>query len=207
MGTTIPKQFLEVRSKPVLLHTLEKFHSFDPSASLLLVLPKDHFALWQALIAKHTITIPHTLVEGGTERFFSVKNALDSLSNEEAMVAIHDGVRPLVSHQTIQNTLDAAAQHGAAIPVTELKESIRIIENGQSVALDRSKYRLVQTPQCFTLALLKEAYNQPFSTLFTDDASVVEALGHSVQLVAGNDENIKITTPSDIVLAEALLKG
>ena len=206
MGTTIPKQFLELNSKPILLHTLEVFHLFNSKAQILLVLPEEYRQLWQQYIYKFNVNIPHTIINGGKERFFSVKNAIDSISAvEETIVAIHDGVRPLVTHKTIQNCIEAAINFNAAIPVIPVKESIRIVDNKSSKSIDRSKYRLVQTPQCFKLSVLKEAYQQTFSDLFTDDASVVENLGYNVTLVEGNDENIKITTPSDIKIAEALI--
>lgn len=206
MNTATPKQFLEVARKTILHHTLEQFFTFDINAHIIVVLPKDRIPDWREIIHKYKVKIPHTIVEGGAERFFSVKNALDSIDIEEAIVSIHDGVRPLVSHKTISNCIETAAKYNAAIPVVELKESIRFVDNDLHYSLDRSKYRLVQTPQCFNLQLIKRAYEQDYLAEFTDDASVFEKVGGVISLIEGNPENIKITTPSDLIFADTLLK-
>jgi len=223
MGTDLPKQFLPIGGRPVLMHTLEAFERAIPGIRLVLVLPKDQQSFWKDLCTKHQFTLPHTIADGGTTRFHSVKNGLNSLSpdpspvREGSLVAVHDGVRPFVSEEVIRRTFDAAREHGAAIPVVPVVETLRQISpipnpplferegSGVSLTVDRSLYRLVQTPQTFQLPLLLRAYEQPYTEAFTDDASVVEALGHPITLVEGNRENIKITTPFDLCIAEALL--
>lgn len=205
MKSDLPKQFLELCKKPVLMHTLEAFHRYDESIQIVLVLPRDQIEYWESLCGHFQFIIPHTTTHGGVTRFDSVKNGLELIENE-GVTAVHDGVRPLVSQDTLLRCFEAAAKSGAVIPVTDVIESVRQIqENGSSLSVDRSLYRLVQTPQVFSTRLLKEAYEQKFNPLFTDDASVVEALGHSIQLVDGNRENIKITTPMDILIAETLI--
>ena len=205
MNSFIPKQFLPLKGRPVLMHTLELFHRFDAECTLILVLPESQQAYWKQLCNDHHFTLPHLVTNGGSSRFFSVKNGL-SMAPDEGLIAVHDGVRPLVSVATVSTCFDSAAAHGAAIPVTDAVESIRKITSNGSVAVDRTQYKLVQTPQVFEAGLLKAAYNQDFSAFFTDDASVVEAFGHPVTLVKGNPENIKITTPGDLLYAEVLLK-
>lgn len=206
MQSEIPKQFIEVVGKPVLMHTLDAFVKYDVEIELIVVLPENEINLWNELCVKHDFVTPHQVVLGGETRFHSVKNGLDCLI-EEGLVAIHDGVRPLVSQDTIARCFDSAAKFGSAIPTIELVESLRCIEDTESKSVDRSAYRLVQTPQVFDIALLKKAYNHSFSSLFTDDASVVEACGGSVHLENGNRENIKITTPFDLQLAALLLSN
>ena len=224
MGADLPKQFLPIGGRPVLMHTLEAFERAIPGIRLILVLPKDQQAFWRDLCRQHHFTLPHTIADGGATRFHSVKNGLRSLSpspvREESLVAVHDGVRPFVSEEVIRRTFDAARRHGAVVPVIPVVETVRQLlspssrqlhpsltggEGGGSITVDRSLYRLVQTPQTFQLPLLLRAYEQPYTEAFTDDASVVEALGHPVTLVEGNRENIKITTPFDLTIAEALL--
>ena len=219
MGADLPKQFLPIGGRPVLMHTLEAFERAIPGIQLILVLPKDQQAFWQNLCQKHGFTLPHVIADGGETRFHSVKNGLMSLkrlmgsiSSEGALVAVHDGVRPFVSAEVIRRTFNAAREYGAAVPVIPVVETIRQIlpstggaREEASATVDRSLYRLVQTPQTFQLDLLLRAYEQPYRDAFTDDASVVEALGHTVALVEGNRENIKITTPFDLTIAEALL--
>ena len=223
MGGDLPKQFLPIGGRPVLMHTLEVFERAIPGIRLILVLPKDQQAFWHDLCKKHHFIVPHTIADGGETRFHSVKNGLRSLApdpspvREESLVAVHDGVRPFVSEEVIRRTFDAARRHGAVVPVIPVVETLRKISPipnpplferegpGVSLTVDRSLYRLVQTPQTFQLPLLLCAYEQPYTEAFTDDASVVEALGHPVTLVDGNRENIKITTPFDLKIAEALL--
>jgi 2-C-methyl-D-erythritol 4-phosphate cytidylyltransferase len=205
MNADIPKQFLEIKGKPILIHTLEAFMNFDASLQLILVLPAAQFEFWKTLCKKHALNIPHQIVAGGQTRFQSVKNGLDAVK-VPAIVAIHDGVRPLVSKETISRCFDAAAKFGAAIPTMDSIESIRFVDANGSKSVDRNAYKMVQTPQVFDAKLLKKAYEQEFSVLFTDDASVVEAMGITVQLVDGNRENIKITTEFDLIVAERLLE-
>jgi 2-C-methyl-D-erythritol 4-phosphate cytidylyltransferase len=205
MNADIPKQFLEIKGKPILIHTLEAFMNFDASLQLILVLPAAQFKFWETLCKKHALNIPHQIVAGGQTRFQSVKNGLDAVK-VPAIVAIHDGVRPLVSKETISRCFDAAAKFGAAIPTMDSIESIRFVDANGSKSVDRTAYKMVQTPQVFDAELLKKAYEQEFSVLFTDDASVVEAMGVTVQLVDGNRENIKITTEFDLIVAERLLE-
>tara|TARA_B110000503_G_scaffold141813_1_gene236487 strand:- start:5993 stop:6607 length:615 start_codon:yes stop_codon:yes gene_type:complete len=203
MGATIPKQFLEIKGKAIILHTLEKFKEALPLAELLLVLPKSEIPRWQE-IANGTAFENIKIANGGDVRFESVKAGL-SLVKSEGIVGVHDAVRPFVSIATIQCVFEAAERLGAVIPVLELKESIRKVDADYSTAVDRSLFRMVQTPQCFDVNLLKQAYKQAFNTSFTDDASVVEAHGKKVSLVAGNYANIKITTGEDLKIGEALL--
>jgi len=205
MNADIPKQFLEIKGKPILIHTLETFMNFDASLQLILVLPAAQFEFWKTLCKKHALNIPHQIVAGGQTRFQSVKNGLDAVK-VPAIVAIHDGVRPLVSKETISRCFDAAAKFGAAIPTMDSIESIRFVDANGSKSVDRNAYKMVQTPQVFDAELLKKAYEQEFSVLFTDDASVVEAMGATVHLVDGNRENIKITTEFDLIVAERLLE-
>ncbi len=204
MQANIPKQFIEINGKPILMHTLEAFAGFDVSFQLVLILPVAQIDFWEKLCKKQAFDIPHQIVTGGQTRFHSVKNGLAAIETP-ALVAIHDGVRPLVSKQTIARCFDAAAQFGAAIPTMVSVESIRFVDANGSKSVDRNAYKLVQTPQVFDADLLKKAYEQDFSPLFTDDASVVEAMGATVRLVEGNRENIKITTEFDLIVAERLL--
>ena len=204
MNADIPKQFLEIQGKPILMHTLEVFCSFDASMQLILVLPAVQIDFWKNLCKKHNFTLPHQIVEGGQARFYSVKNGLEIVKSP-ALVAIHDGVRPLVSHQTIARCFDAAEKFDVAIPVVDIVDSIRKLTENGSYSVDRNTYKLVQTPQIFDAELLKKAYEQEFSTLFTDDASVAEVLGTKIHLVEGNRENIKITTEFDLKIAESIM--
>jgi len=205
MNADVPKQFLEIQGKPILMHTLEAFINFDASLQLILVLPAAQIDFWQTLCEAHDFNIPHQIVAGGQTRFQSVKNGLDAVK-VPAIVAIHDGVRPLVSKDTISRCFGAAAKFGAAIPTMDSIESIRFVDANGSKSVDRTAYKMVQTPQVFDAELLKKAYEQEFSALFTDDASVVEAMGATVHLVDGNRENIKITTEFDLIVAERLLE-
>lgn len=205
MQTSVPKQFLILKKKPLLFYTLKAFYDFDPLIRIVLVLPEKNVALWKELNQKYKLTIPHETIHGGTTRFQSVKNGLDSISNE-GFVAIHDGVRPFVSLQTIKNCFDGAQRNGNAIPVISLVDSIRESNQKKSFSRNRENYSLVQTPQTFETLLIKNAYKQEFSTLFTDDASVLESSGEDIFLVEGNKENIKITTQFDLLVAKAILQ-
>lgn len=207
MGADVPKQFLIVAGRPVLMHTIDTFHSFCSNIQIIVVLPKEHHNFWRKLCDEYAFSTPHEVVAGGTERFYSVKNGLNLVCNDADIVAVHDGVRPLVSHDTIERVINEALNTGAAAPVMPLVESIRKIDAGKSYAVNRAEYRSVQTPQSFSAELLRAAYELPFSSHFTDDASVVEEYNPqlNIKLVDGNVENIKITTPADMILAEYYL--
>jgi len=215
MGGEVPKQFLPVKGKPILLHTLQAFHTFDSELQLVVVLPAEQQDTWKALCLKYGCDIPHQVASGGETRFHSVKNGLALIPNDsDAVVGVHDGVRPFVSQEVLQRCYALAEEHKAVIPVIPVIETIRKLNNSQfsilnfkySETVPRSDYRLVQTPQVFHVPLLKQAYEQPYTDAFTDDASVVEAMGIQVTLTEGNRENIKITTPFDLKLAEILCK-
>lgn len=206
MGGEMPKQFLLVAGKPILMHTVEAFARADEGFKFILVLPEAHFSTWNSLVAEYNFNIPVTLVAGGAERFFSVKNALAYVPTD-ALVAVHDGVRPFVSKDTINEAFEVAEKNGSAVPVIDEVDSLRRVLDGASQAVNRAEYKRVQTPQVFQSTILKKAYNQEFSFLFTDDASVVEGIGHAITLTTGNVENIKLTTPHELLLAEALING
>lgn len=208
MGGEVPKQFIPVGGKPVLMRTIEAFYAYDEQIQIVLVLPVAQQEYWKTLCEEYSFTLLYRLANGGETRFHSVKSGLDTIpANEEALVAVHDGVRPFVSAEVIGRCYVEAARTQAVVPVTDVVETVRHLEgDGRSTTVSRDDYKLVQTPQVFTLSLLKEAYAQPYIPAFTDDASVVESLGHEVTLVQGNRENIKITTPFDLVVAEAMSK-
>uniref|UniRef100_A0AB33ITY3 2-C-methyl-D-erythritol 4-phosphate cytidylyltransferase n=1 Tax=Prevotella sp. GTC17253 TaxID=3236793 RepID=A0AB33ITY3_9BACT len=207
MGGEIPKQFLPVGGKPVLMRTIERFHEYDAHMGIILVLPRDQHAYWQQLCREYDFRIEHTVAEGGSTRFESSKNGLAAIPTDaEGLVGIHDGVRPFVSLETIGRCYDTAEDEYAAIPVMPVVETLRYVDahnGGHNV--QRSDYRMVQTPQVFDIALLRQAFSQPYRDSFTDDASVVESLGCTVAMVEGNRENIKLTTPYDLMLAEYIL--
>ena len=198
MGGDIPKQFLPIHGKPILMHTIERFLEFDPSMQIVLVLPKDQQGYWAELCKQYAFAPALTIADGGMARFHSVKNGLAKVHADVELVGVHDGVRPFVSVEVIQRCYDEARRSGAAIPVIDVFETIRHLTPTGSETVPRSEYKLVQTPQVFQTPLLRQAYEQDFTEFFTDDASVVEALGHQVALVPGNRENIKITTPADL---------
>ncbi|MDR1023986.1 MAG: 2-C-methyl-D-erythritol 4-phosphate cytidylyltransferase [Prevotellaceae bacterium] len=203
-GGAEPKQLLLLNGKPVLQHVMERFFACDGNLSVVLALPEDLMARWRSAAQSFAVSLPHTLVAGGPTRFHSVQNALKAIAGD-GLVAVHDGVRPLVSSATIAACFEAAERKGAAIPVTPLTDSIRQVKpGGASVAVNREHFCAVQTPQVFRLDMLRKAYEQDFCSDFTDDASVVESAGYAVTLVAGNTENIKITRPEDLILAQAL---
>ena len=204
MNSELPKQFLSLNNKPILIHTIEVFLQYDRGTSIFLVLPEAYHSLWRELKAKYLPAVEIKLIAGGKERFFSVQNALPYL-NDKGVIVIHDGVRPLVSTATLDRCFTALEKHNAIIPVLPVVESLRKVNGLTNEHVDRANYVTVQTPQCFTATILKEAYRQAYSTKFTDDASVVEALGVTITTVEGNTENIKITTPSDLIIATALL--
>jgi 2-C-methyl-D-erythritol 4-phosphate cytidylyltransferase len=204
MGANMPKQFLLLKNRPVLMHTLSKFFEFG--CELVLILPEDQFEFWKKLCAEHRFELPHTLVAGGQTRFQSVKNGLEHVASD-TIVAIHDGVRPCINIETIARTIDHAKLHGNAIASVKLKDSIRQHSDEDNHGVDRTQFSLIQTPQTFRSELIKQAYLQPESSQFTDDASVLERSGQAIHLVEGSYSNIKITTPEDMLIAEALLKG
>ena len=206
MQTNIPKQFIEIQGKPILMHTIETFLHFDLTMQIIVVLPSTQIDFWNELCKKHAFVVNHNIVAGGQTRFQSVKNGLNAVQSP-ALVAVHDGVRPLVTGETINRCFEVAEKTGNAIPVVDLVDSIRQTTENGSNSVDRKDFKLVQTPQVFDAELLKNAYKQDFSELFTDDASVVENLGVNINLVEGNRENIKITTSFDLILAEVLLKS
>lgn len=205
MGADLPKQFLPIGGKPVLMRTLEAFHAYDSSLKLILVLPSEQQGFWTRLCEEHHFHIEHELADGGDTRFHSVQNGL-ALVTTSGLVGVHDGVRPFVSSSVIRRCYELAAIHHAVIPVVDVVETVREVTTAGSRTVDRNAYKLVQTPQVFDAELLKQAYSQPYTPLFTDDASVVEAWGTSVYLTEGNRENIKITTPFDLKIGEALLE-
>jgi 2-C-methyl-D-erythritol 4-phosphate cytidylyltransferase len=205
MQHTLPKQFIELAGKPILMHTIERFHAYNPDIRLVVVLPEDQLQVWRELCRQHRFHVFHMTVPGGASRFASVKNGLDTVQGD-ALVAVHDGVRPLVSLRTIEAAFASAAATGAALVAVSPKDSIRELTDTGSRAVPRDRYKLVQTPQCFKADLLRKAYEQPEQPYFTDDASVVEQLGAGISLVEGSYENIKITTPEDLLLAEVLMK-
>ncbi|MFV0392606.1 MAG: 2-C-methyl-D-erythritol 4-phosphate cytidylyltransferase [Paludibacteraceae bacterium] len=205
MNTTVPKQFLELDNLPILMHTMSRFYDYSPDMELILVLPEGQLGFWENLCKRYNFTIPHRTVLGGETRFFSVKNALETIDNPSGLIAIHDGVRPLVDIETIGRCFEEAGKSGAAIPVMELVDSIRKMEKNTSKSVDRKQYRLVQTPQVFQSKVIFDSYNQPYKDHYTDDASVVESFGHPVSLVEGNRKNIKITDAVDLHMAKLLL--
>ena len=206
MGGPQPKQFLELAGRPVLMHTLEAFDRWDASARLIVVLPEDQIDTWKRLCEAHVFSRIHRVVAGGETRFHSVRNGLGAVASD-GLIAVHDGVRPLVAPSVIAACFAAAADGGAAVPVVPVVESVREVDaDGGSRPVDRTRLRMVQTPQVFRTDVLRAAYCLPYDPRFTDDASVVEASGVAVRLVPGNRENIKLTTPMDLLLAEQLMR-
>lgn len=207
MGNEVPKQFLLIGEKPILMHTIERFHEYDKTLKIILVLPEEQQNLWKELCNKYSFTIEHQIVNGGTTRFESSLNGLSQIpEGNDGLVGIHDGVRPFVSVNTIKRCYDEAQLTCAAIPVMPLTESLRIVEkNGNSKSVERANYYNVQTPQVFNIMMAKMAFAQPYQESFTDDATVMEQFGCKISLVEGNQENIKITTPLDLKLAEILI--
>ena len=201
MGSTIPKQFLDLNSKPILMQTINKMHSSLEGSEIILALPKSEFDTWKNLCQQHQFNISHQLVEGGNTRFESVKNALQKVTMN-SIIAVHDGVRPLVKESVVKQCMQSAKEKGASIPILHIEESLRQKTDSGSAVVNRDNYLIVQTPQCFTSEVLLKAYQQDYVASFTDDASVVEALGIDVHLIQGNKENIKITTPEDLKIAE-----
>lgn len=205
MGSDLPKQFLPIGGKPILMHTIDTFYTYSRDMRIILVLPRDQQAFWLDLCRKHCFDRPLQIADGGETRYHSVKNGL-ALVETPALVGVHDGVRPFVSSDVIGRCYAEALKKRAVVPCVGVVETVRHLQGGGSVTVPRDEYRLVQTPQVFDAALLKQAYAQAYLPQFTDDASVVEAMGVPVSLVEGNRENIKITTPFDLKIALALLE-
>ncbi|MGZ3864414.1 MAG: 2-C-methyl-D-erythritol 4-phosphate cytidylyltransferase [Bacteroidia bacterium] len=204
MQSKTPKQFELLHGKPVIVYSIEKFLSFDPSIQIIVALAPGYAALFSEVQKQFNLT-GITVVNGGETRFHSVKNGLEKVNEKATVVAIHDAARPLVSLQTIKNTFSAAISYKAAVPVIEMNESLREVSGQHSKAVDRKNYKVVQTPQCFEKEILLNAYQQNYLSSFTDDATVVEATGQPIHLAEGNVENIKITYPRDLILANSLL--
>ena len=206
MGSDIPKQFLPIGGKPVLMRTLERFRAYDDALQIILVLPEAQQAYWRELCGQYHFDVEYQLANGGQTRFHSVQNGLALVPDEaEGVVGVHDGVRPFPSIEVIRNCYETARTKKTVIPVIPVVETVRHLEGDKSVTVPRGDYRLVQTPQTFDIQLLKAANRQPYNDGFTDDASVVESYGFEITLVEGNRENIKITTPYDLKIAEVLL--
>jgi 2-C-methyl-D-erythritol 4-phosphate cytidylyltransferase len=204
MGSELPKQFLVLGGKPVLVHTLELFFKYDPNIEIILTLPNDWRGYWETVIDKYYCRVPHIVVNGGEERYHSIQNALKQCSG--SFIAVHDGVRPFVSFETLDRCFSALNQYEAVVPVLKLKESIRQTNENSTNAVDRSNYRLVHTPQCFHADVLHKAYEQAYHDKVTDDACLVEEIGYTIHLVESNEENIKLTTPFDFLIAETIIQ-
>lgn len=205
MQSATPKQFLELNGKPVIMHTLERFWEASTEIKLILVLPELHVSFWNELLQKHRFVIPHVIVKGGETRFQSVRNGLQVISGE-GLVAVHDAVRPLITPALINRLIENASIYGNAVPVIPVSETIRIVEGDSSKTVDRTKFRLVQTPQVFKVSELQEAFKKPYQEFFTDEATIMESSDHTIYLSEGEVANIKITTPSDLAFATAYLK-
>ena len=205
----MPKQFQLLGGRPIVMRTIENLYALDSSLQIILVLPQEHIELWRALCKEHSFEVPLMLTAGGTTRFHSVQNGLALVDDiDEALVGVHDGVRPFVSQRLYDDAFREARISGAVIPMIDIQDSLRHIigGNGASEVVPRDRYRLVQTPQVFKLSVLRKAYEQRFVESFTDDASVVEAAGLSVAAVEGNRENIKLTTPYDMMIAKTIME-
>ncbi len=204
MNLDIPKQFIPIAGKPVIMHTIQRFRDYCPRLEIIVTLPNAHISLWKDLCNEFNFVTEHQIVRGGEERFYSVKNALARVP-DDAVVLIHDGVRPLVSDKTIDRVRQRVIEKGNAIPYLPSPESIRKVSANGSKAVNRSEFVRIQTPQGFIAKDIKQAYNQDYSENFTDDASVFEAMGNSIEMVIGNNRNIKITQAIDLVIVESLM--
>ncbi len=204
MQSALPKQFMLLANKPVLMHSIQAFYEYDKNIQIVVVLPQAQLEQWETICKQHSFHIPHQTIQGGATRFHSVQQGL-SLVSAGSLVAVHDGVRPLVSRETISAVFSEAEKNGNAVPCIPLNDSIRELNKDSNRALFRENYRLVQTPQCFQSNILKKAFLQAYQESFTDCASVAEADGNKINLVAGNIENIKLTTPEDFIIASAYL--
>ena len=207
MGSSLPKQFMQIGGQPILCRTINKFRHFDPQMTIIIALPAQWAAAWVQISAGHIAPNSYIIAEGGEQRYHSVKNALMKVPNDIDLIGVHDGVRPLVSVKTIANAYTEAALHGNAVPCIAPPESIRVVNpNGGSTPIDRNTVKLIQTPQVFAADILRAAYSLPYIPEFTDDASVVEKYGHTIHLIDGDRENIKITTIDDLKYAEYAIK-
>ena len=206
LNSEIPKQFLPIAGLPILMHSIKKFWNFENSTKIIVVLPEDQIKYWKKLCKEYRFNIKHEIRKGGETRFHSVKNGLIGLK-PGCLVAIHDGVRPLVSRNTIKRCYVKAEKTGSAIPVIEICESVRMVKGSLNQVADRTKYKIVQTPQVFKSDLLIKAFKKPYDPSYTDDATVVEATGQNINLVEGNHENIKITSKLDLIVAEAYFRN
>lgn len=204
MNQPMPKQFIEVAGKPILVHSIEKFLAFDPTIEIVVVLNPDYLDIWKGIKKRYLPDVRVEIARGGLERYHSVAAGIENINNSQVL-AIHDAVRPCVSLATIQRSFDSAVTHGSGVPVVMLKDSIRKIEDGHSEVVDRSKFSIVQTPQTFNYQLIRDAYKGPVAENVTDDATVYEACHGEVHLVEGDYQNLKITTQEDLLFAEALL--
>ena len=205
MNANIPKQFLELNGKPILMHTIHRFHEYDPAILIIVVLSENEIETWNALVKKNSFSIPHTIVKGGTKRFHSVKNGLEILS-QHCIVGIHDGVRPLCTPGLIRRCFDEAEKNSDAVPAIHITETVREVMNEENSVIDRKNLRIIQTPQCFDSILLKKAYQNSEAENFTDDAGAFERDGNKIHLIEGEKSNIKITVNDDLVIASALEK-
>jgi 2-C-methyl-D-erythritol 4-phosphate cytidylyltransferase len=206
MQSAVPKQFLLLSGKPVLMYTIEAFYGCVSAPAIIVVLPAAYHHYWQELCKEHDFRVPHHLVNGGDTRFQSVKNGLALIQDINTVIAVHDAVRPLVSTKVIDESFNYAAKHGNVIAAVKSRDSIRQVQNQRSTALLRDEIYLVQTPQTFQSAILRQAYEQNYQAGFTDDASVVESLGIDINIIEGDYTNFKITFPEDIAIAEMLIK-
>jgi 2-C-methyl-D-erythritol 4-phosphate cytidylyltransferase len=203
IGGDTPKQFLPLGDKTILMHTIGRFNKFDPGMNIIVVLPEEHLTFWEKQKKEYNFNINHMVISGGSERFLSVKAGLQ-YADDNSLIAIHDGVRPFVSQETIKRCFKEADKNGMAIPFVEPNDSVRIQREYDTISIARKDVKLIQTPQVFRSELIKSAYKCEYNPDFTDDASVAEAAGHKVNLVQGNRENIKITRPEDIIIARAI---
>jgi 2-C-methyl-D-erythritol 4-phosphate cytidylyltransferase len=207
MNSPVPKQFMKLDGKPVIMHSINKFIDTDSSIEVIIVLPADHVKFWEAMCIEYGFHKHVKIALSGETRFHSVKNGLEFVTDDQSIVAVHDAVRPLVTSKTILVAYKTAEMYGNAVPAVPINDSIRQIETTRSIAVDRSRYCATQTPQCFRADILKKAYSQDYHYTYTDDAMVVEAMGEHIRLVDGNPENLKITGPKDLIIAEALMKA
>ncbi len=206
-GADVPKQFQLLGGKPLLMHTIEAFANQKPEIEIIIVLPGEHIQYWLDICEEFAFPVHHSVFAGGNFRGESVRLGIDAITDREALVAVHDGVRPFVDTKIILEGFNLASVHGNAVPVCEISDSVRIVENGVNLPFNRNLIRSIQTPQCFRLSILREAYNSGNIEGYTDDAGLVERLGHKIHLFEGNPENIKITTPFDLLVAGVVLNN
>lgn len=207
MGSDVPKQFLPINGKPILMRTIERIKQYDSNISIIIVLPENQISYWKLLCSEYAFNLPCTIAFGGKERFYSVKNALTYVP-DDCLVGVHDGVRPFVSNETLDRLFEVAEKNSAVIPAIAPHESVRMDTGDSNSIIDRNIVKLIQTPQIFHSSLLKKAYSTDYKTMFTDDASVVEqVMGNKIKLVEGNRENIKITTTFDLMMAEVIYEN